>query len=197
MMGILPHLEMHQTFGKISIRTQNARQEIRQPQADVLIRQSPAEMHVDRRSAKLRMDQSTAWHNLDLKSAAVRIQEAAEAGTQAVLDGISRHAHEAEELLHIEKNKGRNIIADQAAAHAKMAVIGTHYNTGNTPASEAVHIQVVPDQLRISWQTRPPEISARIRAPEVTYHPGEVRLAMQQDPSLDIRAVGLYIDQKG
>lgn len=179
------------------MNTQNASQEIRQPKADQSIQQPKAEMNVERQSAKVMIDQSAGWHNLDMKSAPVRIREAAQAGTQAVLDGISRRAREGNELLHIERNKGRNLIAKQAADHVDMAVIGTHYNTGSTPASQAVKYQVIPAQLNVSWKTHHPVIQSTPRAPEYTYHPGKVNIAMQQYPSLDIQAVGLYVDEKG
>ncbi|MDF2909278.1 MAG: hypothetical protein K0Q56_158 [Sporolactobacillus laevolacticus] len=192
-----PHLEMHQVFGKIAMSTQNAVQTMRQPKADQSIQQPKAEMTIERQPAKVAIDQSAGWHNLDLKSARVRIAEAAEAGKQAVLDGISRHAQEADELLHIERNKGKNLFAKQAANNVDLAVIGTHYNTGSTPASEAVSYEVTPAQLQISWQTHAPIIEAGVRAPELTYQPGQVNVSMQQYPSLDIQAVGIYVDEKG
>jgi hypothetical protein len=194
---IFPHLEMHQVFGRIAIRTNHASQEIRQPRADLTIRQAPAQMSVHRTPATVSIDQSAAWHNLDLKSPRVRIAEAAQAGKQAVLDGIARRSEEGRELLHIERNKGVNLIARQAKEHMAGAVIGTHYSTGNIPASQAVTYQVAPARLDISWERHDPVIQSTQQPPEYVYRPGRVAVSMQQYPGLEIQAVGLYIDQRG
>ncbi|WP_010631878.1 DUF6470 family protein [Sporolactobacillus vineae] len=194
---IFPHLEMHQVFGRIAIRTNNASQEIRQPRAGLTIRQAPAQMTVHSTPATVAIDQSAAWHNLDLKSPRVRIAEAARAGQQAVLDGIARRSTEGRELLHIEKNKGVNLFARQAKEHMAAAVIGTRYSTGDTPASQSVTYQVTPAQFAISWETHDPEIRSAGQPPEYVYHPGSVAVSMQQYPGLEMQAVGLYVDQRG
>lgn len=195
MTGVFPHLEMHQVFGRIAINTQKAYQEIHQSKADLSIQQPKAEMHVERRSAKVRIDQTAAWHNLDMKSAPVRNAEAAQAGKQAVLDGIARRSREGQELLHIERNKGVNLFAKQAAD--RMGAIGTHYETGQTPVTELVKYDVSPAILNITWQPHRPIIQATPHTPEITYHPGQVNVSMEQYPELDIQAVGLYVDEKG
>ncbi|MCO7176436.1 DUF6470 family protein [Sporolactobacillus kofuensis] len=197
MASTIPHLEMHQTFGKIAISTQNAVQTISQPKADQSIEQPKATMSIERTPAQVKIDQSAGWHNMDLKSVFVRIRDAAQAGKQAVLDGIVRHAQEGDELLHIEKNKGRNLFAKQAAESVERAVIGTHYDTGSTPASQAVSYDVTPAQLQVDWQTHAPVIQAKVNAPQLTYQPGQVTISMQQYPSLAIQAVGMFVDEKG
>lgn len=197
MAKILPHVEMRQVFGRISISTQNATQTIRQPKAEQSIQQPKADMTIDREPAHVQIDQSAGWHNLDLKSARVRIAEAADAGKQAVLEGIARHSQEGDELLHIERSKGRNLFAKQAADNVNAAVIGTHYSTGNTPASQAVTYDVTPATLQVNWQTHSPLIQATVNAPEYSDQPGQVNISMEHYPSLDIQAVGIFIDEKG
>ncbi|RYM05903.1 hypothetical protein EWH99_04570 [Sporolactobacillus sp. THM7-7] len=197
MANIYPHLEMYQAFGRISINTQNARLEIRQPKTDQYIQQPKADMRIDREPSRVTIDQTEAWHNLDLKSAMTRIEEVAAAGRQAVLDGIARRAREARELLHIERNKGKNLIALQAAENAPMAVIGTRYDTGHVPPFQSVRVHGSPGTLHVRWQTHPPVIQSEPNPPEYTYHPGGVEISVQQYSSLDIRAVGLFVDEKG
>ncbi|MFT8319206.1 MAG: DUF6470 family protein [Sporolactobacillus sp.] len=197
MAQILPHLEMHQVFGQIAVQTQNAEEAIRQPQAELSIQQPKAEMTIERQPAQLQIDQSEAWHNLDLKSARVRIAEAAEAGSNAVLEGIARRAEEGDELLKLGPNKGKNMFAQFAADHVNDAVIGTHYNTGSTPASEAVRLSATPGSLTINWRTHQPEIQPTVHAPEYRYQPGRVNVTMSRYPSLEMHAVGIFVDQKG
>lgn len=188
---------MHQVFGRISIQTQKAALTIHQPKATQTIEQPKAEMTVERKPAQVRIDQTEAWHNLNLKSARVRIAEAADAGKQAVLEGIARRARDGNELLHIERNKGKNLIAKQAADHVVLSVIGTRYETGSTPPFQAVRYDVVPGSLKINWQTHKPIVRAEPQAPEYAFQPGQVTISMERYPSLDIQAVGLYVDEKG
>ncbi|MBM7657258.1 DUF6470 family protein [Sporolactobacillus spathodeae] len=195
--SMTPHLEMHQVFGQIKIATQNATQSIRQPKAEQSIEQPKAKMTITRQPAIIAIDQSAGWNNMDLKSASVRIREAAEAGSQAVLDGIARRAEEGQQLLQLGKNKGQNMFARFAADHVADAVIGTRYSTGTTPASEAVRYQVTPAELSVNWQTFQPQVSAVTHAPEINVSPGQVDVSMARYPSLDIQAVGLYVDQRG
>lgn len=197
MAKILPHVEMQQVFGRISVSTQNASQTIRQPKSEQSIQQPKAELTIDHQQAFVEIDQSAAWHNLDLKSARVRIAEAADAGKQAVLDGIARHAEEGDTLLHIERNRGKNLFAQQAAANVPMTDIGTKYDTGSTPPFQAVSYDVTPARLEVNWQTHAPTIQATTHAPEYTYQPGQVNISMAQYPSLDIQAAGIFIDEKG
>ncbi|GEB77200.1 DUF6470 family protein [Sporolactobacillus inulinus] len=197
MTKILPHLEMHQQFGKIAIHSERANLALHQSPAEQSIQQPKAKMSLERTPAQVTIDQSNGWHNLDLKSARVRIAEAADAGRQAVRDGIMRRAQEGDELLHIERSKGKNLIAKQAADHAHNAVIGTHYQTGNTPASEAVHCEVSPARLQVDWQTHAPILSAVPHAPEASFQPGQAVTSMAQYPSLEIQAVGIFVDEKG
>ncbi|MCI1858733.1 MAG: DUF6470 family protein [Sporolactobacillus sp.] len=197
MATVMPHLEMHQVYGRITMRTQPASLAIRQPHAEQSIEQPKATLTIDRRPAQLTIDQSAAWHNLDLKSAIVRNRESAQAGRQTVLDGIARRAREGDELLHIEQKKGKNVLAQQAAARAAAAYIGTTYDTGHTPPFLSVRYTIDPGYLHVDWQRHNPQIQSTTHAPEYTYYPGDVQIKMAQYPSLDIRAVGLFVDEKG
>lgn len=197
MAKILPHLEMHQVYGKIAINQQNAKQDIRQPKAEQTIRQPQAEMKVERRPASVSIDQTEAWHNLDLKSAFTRIADATQTAKQDLLEGIARHAQQGDELLHLERHHGSNLIAEQAGENAALAVVGTHYDTGSTPAYQSVKYNVDPGALNISWESHAPDIEVTTHAPEVAYVPGGVNVSMQQYPSLTIEAVGIFVDEKG
>ncbi|WP_141604114.1 DUF6470 family protein [Terrilactibacillus laevilacticus] len=191
-MNIGPHLEMHQVYGKIDIQTQNANLDIEQGKAQQSIKQQSAEMKINRQPARLTIDQTEAWNNLGLKSAFTAIQENAQKGKQAVLDGIARRAEQGDELMHIER--GGNPIADQARLNSQYHET---FDTGHTPPFKAVKIDGVPGSLQIDWQTHKPEISAEVNAPQFTYTPGNVQVTMAQYPSLTIEPVGLLIDQKG
>ncbi|WKB37357.1 DUF6470 family protein [Terrilactibacillus sp. S3-3] len=143
------------------------------------------------------MDQTDAWHNQDLKSAFTRIADAAQDASQDVLEGIARRAQQGDELLHLERHHGSNLIAEQAGENAALAVVGTHYDTGSTPAYQSVKYYVDPGSLNISWEMHAPDIEVTTHVPEITYFPGNVGISMQQYPSLTIEAVGIFVDEKG
>jgi hypothetical protein len=187
----MPHLEMHSVFGRIGMTTRNAQLEIQTAKADLTIEQPKAEMQIERTPAKIHIDQKEAWNNLNLKSAFVRIREAAEAGRQAVIEGIARRVDEGNELMAIEE--GGNPIVEQAR---RDSLITMSYDTGHTPPFLAVKISVDPAQLHIDWQTHAPIIQSTPHAPEITYHPGQVNIYMEQYPSLTIQAVGGQVDRR-
>ncbi|MFD2615835.1 DUF6470 family protein [Terrilactibacillus laevilacticus] len=191
-MASIPHIEMHQVYGRIGIRRHDATLQIEQKQAVQLIQQPKADMNIQREPARVLIDQTEAWHNLDLKSARVRIAEAAQAGRQAIFEGIARRAAEGDELMHIER--GGNPIAEQAIRHGMK---DHHFDTGHIPPSEAVKISGDAGKLTIDWKTHAPKIDVELNPPKITSEPGSVQIFMEQYPSLSFEAKGLYVDEKG
>jgi len=169
-----------------------AQLDIQSPKADLSIEQPKAELQIERTPSQISIDQTQAWNNLNLKSAFVRISDAADAGRQAVLEGIARRASEGDELMQIE-NKGSNPIANQAAQDSEVQI---SYDTGSVPPFEAVKISGRPGQLNINWQTHQPVIQTTSHSPEMTFHPGQLNIYMDQYPSLSIDVVGGQVDTR-
>ncbi|WP_077614003.1 DUF6470 family protein [Caenibacillus caldisaponilyticus] len=188
----LPHLVMHSVMGRIGIRTQRASLDPTFGHSEMSIRQPKAEMTIQRTQGKVMIDQTEAWHNLDLKSAIVRNREAAEAGREAVLEGIARRAEQGDELMRIEKPG--NPIVKQAIENSERH--GT-YDTGHVPPALAVKINGQPGTLDIRWQTHRPEIEVTTVPPRFDYRPGSVTIYMIQYPALTIDVVGGKIDLYG
>lgn len=178
----IPHLTMHSTQGRIAIQSSRAELNIQSSHADQTIEQPKAELHIQKTPSKLSIDQTEAWNNLNLKSAFVRIRDAADAGHQAVMEGIARRVRQGDQLMHIE-NKG-NPIASQAAENSQHQM---SYDTGHVPPFEAVKIHYQPSELSINWETHAPIINAKSNPPVMTYHPGQVNINMAQYPSLSIQ----------
>lgn len=178
-------LSIHSTMGKIHIQSTPPSLEIHQQPADQTIKQPKAELTIFKTSSQLLIDQTEAWNNLDLKSAFVRIREAAENGHQAVLEGIARRAEEGDDLLHIER--GGNAIKEHAIKHT----IRDHtYDTGHTPPFLAVKESYTPSRLKVDWQTKKPIVDVKSHAP--TFHPerGHVDITMEHYPSVTLSVVG-------
>ncbi|MFC4618549.1 DUF6470 family protein [Camelliibacillus cellulosilyticus] len=187
----MPHLIIHSQPAKIAMKTTPARLDPQFGKTDVSIEQPPAEMKIRRTPSKLTIDQTEAWNNLDLKSAFVRIQEAAGYGRQAVLDGIARRARQGEALIHIE-SKG-NPIADQAKENSVHEI---HYDTGHVPPFLAVKSHYDPGSVTIDWQTHAPIYQTKVTPPTGTYYPGHVDISVSQFPSVTIDVASSYVDQR-
>ncbi|GGE36203.1 hypothetical protein GCM10011391_13750 [Pullulanibacillus camelliae] len=186
----IPSLTIHSTMGQIHVQSTPPEVEIQQHPADQTIEQPKAEMSTSRTPSKLTIDQKEAWNNLNLKSAFVRISEAAENGRQAVLEGIARRAEEGDDLLHIER--GGNPIKDHAVQNAKPDYT---YDTGHTPPFLAVKESYTPSQLSVNWQTKDPVVDVQSHAP--TFQPvhGHVDISMAQYPSVTMSVAGKQINE--
>ena len=185
----LPSLLIHSTMGKIHVQSTPPGLEIQQHPADQTIEQPKAELTISKTSSQLLIDQKEAWNNLDLKSAFVRIREAAENGHQAVLAGIARRAEEGDDLLHIER--GGNVIKDHAIRNAHRDYT---YDTGHTPPFLAVKESYTPSRLKIDWQTKKPIVDVKSHAP--TFHPerGHVDITMEHYPSVTLSVAGNQVN---
>jgi len=172
-------------MGKIHVQSTPPGLEIQQHPADQSIEQPKAELTISKTPSKLMIDQKEAWNNLDLKSAFVRIKEAAQDGRQAVLEGIARHAEEGDDLLHIER--GGNAIKDHAI---KNSTPEHTYDTGHIPPFLAVKESYMPSRLKVDWQTKKPIVDVKSHAP--TFHPerGHVDITMEHYPSVTLSVVG-------
>ncbi len=189
----LPSLSIQTTPAKIGIQTQNASLDIHTAPADLSIEQPTPELNITSKPARVMIDSTQAWNNLNLKSAFVRIKEAAENGHQAVLEGIARRVQEGDQLMHIDRKS--NAIKQIAEQHAFQSDGG--YDTGSVPPSEAVQITVEPGELNIEASAHQPVFNVQTHAPDISYTPGNVSIYLTQHPDITIEPQGLYLDQKG
>lgn len=116
----IPQIQMHSTFGRIEINTQNAKLTFEQHPADLSIQQPKAEMTIEKTPAWLTIDQSKARADVGLKSARLRIAEAAQEGQQTVMEGMARRTQEGEEMMKIENGGGKAKAIKAQAKRVKM-----------------------------------------------------------------------------
>lgn len=182
---------------QIRIQSQQALISINQPRADVQIQQPKATQHIEQPHAivemrttpsKLTIDQTQAWHDMDLKSAKVRIEEAAQKGKQKVLEGIARRANQGEQLMKIEQ--GGNPIASQAVqnGHRKEK----QFNIGWIPSHFAVKTDYQPSEVEINITPQKPIIDNRANKPVIQAQQGQVNTSLRQQADLTIDFENLY-----
>ncbi|ANX13695.1 hypothetical protein ABE41_016930 [Fictibacillus arsenicus] len=187
-----PQIRLETTFGQISITSQKAVQEIKQPPAELSIKQPKAELEIDRTPGQLTIDQSIAREDMDLKNISKRIEEFAQKGYEDWLAGLARMSQEGDDLMRIEN--GGNPIAEHAKTNSEGPIY--EFNIGFIPSPNSVKIDYQPGNVNINWNTNKPEIDVKLNKLTHTYTPGTVSIDLIQRPSLSIDFVGLFIDEK-
>jgi hypothetical protein len=189
----LPQIRLQSTFARLGLNIEKPVQEIQQPNADMSSHQQPAEMEIEHTPSKLEMDSYEARADLDLKSVRRRIEDAAQDGYQAVLDGMARMSQQGDEMMNVQNNK--DAIADIAHENSTQPVYD--FNVVFLPRPGSFKISYDPGSLKINWTIHKPEIEVKPQKPIVNYTPGKVSSYIDTWNSLKIDYTGITIDQKG
>jgi Family of unknown function (DUF6470) len=187
-----PQIRMESTFGKISINSQKALQEIQQRPAELFIKQPKAELEIERTPGQLTIDQSKAREDMDLKNISKRIEEFAQKGYEDWLAGLARMSQEGDDLMRIEN--GGNPISEHAKINSESPIY--EFNIGFVPSPNSVKIDYQRGNVKINWNIHNPEIDVKVNKTIYDYMPGSVSVTLKQRPSLSIDFVGLYVDEK-
>lgn len=184
----LPQVRLQSQPALISIQQQDAHVEINQPGATQQIEQPTATVRMRTIPSRLTIDQTQAWHDMDLKSAKVRIAEAAQQGKQKVLQGISRRINQGNQLMKIEH--GGNPIVSQAVTNGHRPE--KQFNIGWIPSHFAVKTDYRPAEVDINVTTRQPNIQHQANKPTLQYQPGAVITGIRQQSDLQVDFEHLY-----
>ncbi|MGN1399869.1 MAG: DUF6470 family protein [Bacillus sp. (in: firmicutes)] len=178
----LPQIRMETTPAKIAIETRDAGLQIEQPSAELAIEQPKPELFIETTPGKLTIDQTEAWESMNLKTVARRIEEAADEGRQALLEGMARRTEEGIRLMEI--HKGGNPIADIAGRNSKRPE--KYFNIGFIPPPFSVKLNYQPAHVQIDWQVYKSIIKTQTNKPVFRYEPGGVEVSLSQRNSLHI-----------
>ncbi|MGY3714873.1 DUF6470 family protein [Sutcliffiella cohnii] len=177
-----PQIRLQSTFGKIDLQMNKPQQEIRQRPAELSIEQPKADMQIRRTPSMLSIDQTQAWEDMDLKHISRRIEEAAQLGKQAIMEGMARRAEQGDELMKIEY--GGNPMPSQAKRNSENPE--KQINVGWIPAHFSVKIDYEPSKVEIDVTPQKAIIDVQVQKPEHNYTPGSVDVNIAQYPSLQI-----------
>lgn len=178
----MPKLHVQSNMGRIGIESRRAFLELTQPRAELSIEQRAAQINIETNNGVLHIDQTEAFAEAGLKSVKRSIQEHAQDGYQAYLEGIGRRASQGSELMHIED--GSNAIVQQAEANAyeSLKELGITF----IPGPFSVQIQYEKGSVDIQVTTKSPRIKAHTRPVETNYVQGNISIYMSEYPSLEI-----------
>lgn len=178
----MPKLHLQSNMGRIGIDSSKAFLELAQPRAELSIEQPAAQIDIETKNGVLHIDQTEAFAEAGLKSVKRSIQEHAQDGYQAYLEGIGRRASQGSELMRIED--GGNAIIQQAEANAYNALkeLGLTF----IPGPFSVQIEYEKGSVDIQVITESPRIEAHTRPVETNYVQGDISIYMAEYPSLEI-----------
>ena len=185
----IPQLRMTSQLATISIKQEEGKQYIQQPQAILQIRQGEADLQIHTTPPRLNIDQSRAWEEMDLMPISKRIALQGQKGFHDALDGTARRAREGREMMEIEK--GGSPIIDQAArrAHPPMKQLGMSF----IPTPLSVKTMYHPGKVEIDATRKDPNMEVNIQKPRHHYERGGVAIGMKQHADLQIDVVDLYV----
>ena len=178
----IPQLQIQTTKGFLELQTTKPVQEIEQPRATVTQEQPAAILEMSTTKPRLSLDTTEARAEIDLKSVRRRIEEHAQNGRQALLEGIGRRAAEGQQMMKIEN--GGNVFAELSKQNQprQYASLGMRF-VGN---KSGVKMSFEPGSVEIKATPQKPVLNVQVNKPIHTYTPGKVSGQMNPYPSIQI-----------
>lgn len=179
----IPQLQIQTTRGQLELQTTPPVQEIEQPHATMTLEQPAAILEMSSTRPQLTLDTTEARAEIDLKSVRRRIEEQAQEGKQAVLEGIGRRASEGQQMMKIE-NGGGNIFAELPKQNLprQYTSLGMKF-IGN---KSGVQMSFEPGSVDIQITPQKPVTNVQVNKPIHNYTPGKVSGQMNPYPSIQI-----------
>ncbi len=172
----------------LDIRSTPAKITIRQPQADFDLKQTLPKFDIDTEQIRVVIDQSQCFSEAGRKSNGELIQEAAQMGMQAALQGIERRSSEGDMLAAIDNPT--NPIPEIALNNLFEE---KEFNIDSIPKSRpkidfvggTVDIKLIEGKIDIVTKPNKAEIDVRL---------GGVEISLSQHPSITMRYIGENVD---
>lgn len=178
----IPQIQIQTTKAELGLSIQQPQQQIKQQQADVQIEQPAAILSIHTTQGELHTDSSQARRDLGMVNFVEFARNDAQEGQQAVMAGIARRAREGEMMMSIENggNAIQSIIDSRTLPKQKM--LGIKF----IPSGNAVRTTYTPAKVDIQVQKNDPKINVQINKPVHNYTPGNVKVDLIQNPSIQI-----------
>lgn len=179
----IPQIQIQTTKGFLQIQTSAPVQELSQPKATLNQAQPAAILEMSSKKSQLSLDTTEARAEIDLKSVRRRIEEHAQKGKQAALEGIGRRASEGQQMMKIE-NGGGNVFAQLAkqATDGGYSSLGMRF-IGN---KSGVKMGFEPGSVDIRVTPQKAVNDVQVNKPIHHYTPGKVTTHVNPKPSITI-----------
>ncbi len=177
-----PQIQIQTTKGFLQLQTTKPVQELSQPKATLTQQQPAAILEMSSTKSQLSLDTTEARAEVDLKSVRRRIEEHAQKGKQAALEGIGRRASEGQQMMKIEN--GGNVFAGLAkqSTDSGYRSLGIRF-VGN---KSGVKMGFEPGAVDIRVTPQKAVNEVQMNKPIHHYTPGKVTTHVNPKPSIAI-----------
>lgn len=172
---------------KVDLNISKPQQYIKQTHAKQTIEQPAATLQISQKDAKLLVDSSQAYRDLGLLTTKESIEQAAQKGKAAVMQGIARKAQEGNRMMDISKSEGRSTLASIARSHDGIDYkkLGIAWK----PSVGSVKITYQAGDLNIQIQQNKPKIDVQLGDVTHNYTPGKVTGSLLQRESVETSVI--------
>lgn len=189
----LPRLEITSQFAKLGIQQQMPNLEVKNRLGELQIQQPKPELEIKKTEGKLDIDQTEAFADANLKPALRLAKDHAKKAMQTVLQDVASEISEGRKLMKIE-NGGKDTIANIAKENTQPPLL--YSNIKYIPATpDKVKFHYTPAKIDVTVTQHHPEIKAKLNSPVITHHPWDIKIYLQQKPSIEFTAVGGQYDR--
>lgn len=178
----LLRLSIQQTYGKLGIETENARQTIESPRGELNIETKPEVVHSNIQSGTLTIDSSEAWHAM-AKGGHFKLMNMIYSQMDSIaLQAIAKKVEDGNRMAMIT-NKS-DAFAD-LAQDSMQRILPTQFVGEASFLNVKVNYEAHPYQA----ETQPAELHINYTQQKVQaeYQAGKVNLSVQQEYKIDIR----------
>ncbi|MEJ8544107.1 DUF6470 family protein [Brevibacillus borstelensis] len=187
----LPHIRMQSSFVQLGLNIRKPVQEIEQPRAEMNLRQEPAELTIQQGRMELSLDSSQARSNIGIMTSMQFSDSNASYGKSKLMEAIGQISYEGDTMMKIESPA--NAIAELAVDR------GILLRDGYTPPAasfdEGVQVQFEKKPVVIDVKRNGMRMDPVLKPPVHKYTPGKVEPYILRWPSLQMEAVGIFVDR--
>lgn len=187
----LPYIRMQSTFVQLGLNIRKPVQEIEQPRAEMNLRQEPAVLTIQQGRMEMSLDASQARSNIGIMTSMEFSDNIASYGRSKLMEAIGQISYEGDTMMRIES--GGNPIADLALDRGILLRDG--YTPPAASLDEGVHVQFEKKPVVIDVKRNGMRMDPVLKPPVHTYTPGKVEPYILKWPSLQMEAVGIFVDR--
>lgn len=182
-------IRINQTWARIGHWTENAKQTIEQPKADLSIEQISGRFDIKTELPKVLIDQTECFAEVGLKGPLRLIYDQGQRAQQIALEAIGQIASEGDQMMMSQA--GGKVIAD--ISFTKFVPAPFDWNIAFLPQSRP-KIEVTGSQ-NIQFEKGGAKIEAKANAPIIEATTGRVNYEMLQHSSISFEYVGKKLDK--
>lgn len=180
-------IQLNIVDAKVDLNIGKPQQYIKQTHAKQSIEQPAATLQISQNDAKLLVDSSQAYRDLGLLTTKESIEQAAQKGKVAVMQGIARKAQEGNQMMNISRANGRSTLVN--IAKNRDGIEQQKLGIAWKPSVGSVKITYQAGDLNIKIQQNKPRIDVQLGDVTHNYTPGKVTGSLLQREGVETSVI--------